>query len=464
MDESYKFNEIDFFYSPILIIIIFMIGFLIQYKKKEENPIYKYYLIGLALKIFSAIVFLLIFTEYYGYGDTIDYFKGSVCMSNLLFENPWHYLEIFFGQVDYIHSWFYFNMNTDFPPHFMWIDPNTRFVIALSSLASTIGSRAFMPSTIIVATFSYMGVWKLFLFFTDYYPHLKKQMAIAVLFVPSVLFWGSGIMKDTYTFAASAWFVYNLYMIFLKKQKIPLNIFLGIINALIILSIKPYIFAALFPGTIIWLSFGRIQKIKNKVMAALMFPFMIAAGFGIILIGLSLLKGQMGDYGSVDQAVKKAQIIQEDLLRTEQYGSNSYNIGKIDGTISGMLRVAPMSLIAGMYRPFLWEARNPVMLISGIENFFLLILTLYLLIRLKFVRFFQFIFSDPVLIFSVLFTILFMFAVGMASANFGALVRYKIPAMPFFVASVFIMLDKYKKYKSKLNKTEEENGDQERVD
>jgi len=86
-----------------------------------------------------------------------------------------------------------------------------------------------------------------------------------------------------------------------------------------------------------------------------------------------------------------------------------------------------------------------------LENFILLLLTIYLLIRLKIIRFFQFIFSDPILIFSLLFTVFFMFAVGMASANFGALVRYKIPAMPFFVASMFIILDKYKVYKKKAN-------------
>ena len=87
------------------------------------------------------------------------------------------------------------------------------------------------------------------------------------------------------------------------------------------------------------------------------------------------------------------------------------------------------------------------MLISGLENFILLLLTIFLLFKLKFVRFFQFIFSDPILIFSLMFTIFFMFAVGMASANFGALVRYKIPAMPFFVASMFIILHKYNVYK-----------------
>ena len=446
-----SYTLIDYLYSPFLIIIILIAGYLHQKKKVEENPVYRYYLPGLAIKLFSAVVFLLIFTEYYGGGDTIDYLRGSISLSNFMFKHPSQFFQILFNQVDFSKSWWFFDMDTKWPPYFMWKDSNTRFVIVITSFINTLGLRSFMPTTILIAALSYAGGWKLFLFFTDLYPKLSKQMAIATLFVPSVIFWGSGVMKDTYTYAASAWFVYNIYMVFVKKEKIRLNVALAIINAFIILSIKAYIFAALLPGTIIWMSFDRIKRIKNKALATIIMPVILIIAFGIIMIVMSALQGQMGRYGSMDTAVKQAQTIQEDLLRSEQYGSNSYNIGTIDGTISGMLKVAPMALIAGMYRPFLWEARNPVMLISGLENFILLILTLYLLFKLKVIRFFQFIFSDPVLIFSLMFTIFFMFAVGMASANFGALVRYKIPAMPFFVASVFIMLDKYKAYKVKAN-------------
>lgn len=447
--DWFSYSIIDYLYTPFLFILILLFASYHQKRKIDENPVYKYYLNGLTIKLFSAIIFLLIFSEYYKGGDTLNYLRGSHSMSNLLTKSPSNYFSIFFGKYSWGESWYCFDNNTTFPPHFMWKDPHTQFVISLSSIFYTLGGRTFMPTTILVAAFSYIGVWKLFLFFTDFYPHLAKRMAIAVLYVPSVLFWGSGVMKDTYTFASSAWFVYNIYMVLYKKQKTSLNLFLGILNALIIISIKPYIFVALFPGTIIWLSYNKITNIKNKLMAALIMPFMMLIGFGIIIAGLSLLKNQLGEYGSIESATKKAQTIQQDLLRSEQYGSNSYNVGTIDGSAGSMLKVAPRAIIAGMYRPFLWEARNPVMLISGLENFVLLLLTLYLLFKLKIIRFFQFIFSDPILIFSLMFTIFFMFTVGLASANFGALVRYRIPALPFFVASIFIMLDKYKIYKEK---------------
>jgi len=440
------FTLADFFYTPVLVITILLIAFIHKKKKTESNPAYQYYFAGLVIKLISAIIFLLIFTGYYGGGDTVDYLLCTINTSKLLSAEPQKWFEIFFNQVPWEVSMRYFDQFGG-TLKYMWRGDDTRFVIKISSLFCTLGWRAFLPTTILVSAFSYLGVWKLYLFFTEYFPTLRKQMAIAVLFFPSLLFWGSGVMKDTYTFASAGWLVYNIYMVFFKKQSRVKNILLALFNIWIIISIKPYIFVALFPGIVVWALFERVKNIKNKVLAGLIMPLMIVFGFGITMVVFSTLSSSMGTYGNIDASIKKAQIVQEDLLREEQYGSNNYNIGKIDGSITGMIKVAPMAIIAGMYRPFLWEARNPVMLISGLENTFLLILTLYLLFKLKVIRFFQYIFSDPILLFSILFTVFFMFAVGMASANFGALVRYRIPALPFFVASVFIMLDKYKKNK-----------------
>ncbi|MEI6122502.1 MAG: hypothetical protein WCQ95_02630 [Bacteroidota bacterium] len=447
MEDLFTYQTGEFLLTPCYVLIIFLIGYFIKQRHINDNPIYKYFLPGLMIKVFSSIIFLIIFTEYYGYGDTVDYIYGSIAMSKLMFKDFGHYLQTLLGMVKYDESWYFFDSSTTFPQYFMWKDPNTRFVIGLSSIINTLGFRYFMPTTVLMAAFSYMGVWKLFLFFTNYYPKLSRQMAIAVLFMPSVIFWGSGVMKDTYTFAAAGWFIYNMMQIFQKREKVVTNILLAIINVIIIISIKPYIFVALFPGTIIWVFFNRMQSIKNTTVRVLSMPFVLIIMFATVFIVFSSMKGGLGGFGSVDQVVKKAQIIQEDLMRSEQYGKNFYNVGKIDGTMSGLIKVAPKALLAGMFRPYIWEAKNPVMVLSGLENIFLLIITLYLLIKLKFIRFFQFLFSDPILIFSIMFSIFFMLGVGIASANFGALVRYKIPAIPFFVASIFIMLNKYKTYK-----------------
>ena len=60
----------------------------------------------------------------------------------------------------------------------------------------------------------------------------------------------------------------------------------------------------------------------------------------------------MGVYGNVDSALEQAQIIQEDLLREEQYGGNNYELGSIDNSILGLLSVAPVAIITALFRPF----------------------------------------------------------------------------------------------------------------
>jgi hypothetical protein len=46
----------------------------------------------------------------------------------------------------------------------------------------------------------------------------------------------------------------------------------------------------------------------------------------------------------------------------------------------------------------------------------------------------------PLVSFCIVFSIVFAFAVGFSTSNFGTLVRYKIPCIPFFMAALFIII------------------------
>jgi hypothetical protein len=170
----------------------------------------------------------------------------------------------------------------------------------------------------------------------------------------------------------------------------------------------------------------------------------VVLGLGFVLLSGSL-SSSLGAYGNVDSSIKQAQVIQQDLTRSEQYGDNFYDIGKFDASPTGLLSKAPIAIVSGLFRPFLWEARNPFVILAALEATFLMFLLLYCLVKLSPVKFFSNIFSDPMLIFALSFTLLFAFGIGLATANFGALVRYKIPMLPFFLSGLFILLDKIRK-------------------
>lgn len=428
----------DCILPPLYIIFIFLIAFFIKSKHEKTNAIYSYFLLGLFVKLFASIAFCLIYIFYYGGGDTLSYFEGGLALNNLMFENFGHYLEILIGQADES-AWAYFSTKTGYPPWYMWKDPHTFFVCRIVSPIMLISGNSFFTTSIVLAAISYIGSWKLFQFFNHFYPDLKNQIAISVLFFPSVIFWGSGILKDTFTLFASCWLIYAIFKVFILKQQRLTNFVIAIIMAMIIIKIKPYILLALTPGIGLWISFQRIKSIQNKLVRFLFFPSVIFVSFLFISILFSFFASDLGAYASVDSIIQKAQVTQDDLTRAHQYGENYYNIGTIDGSMGGFLKLAPKAIIAGLFRPFLWDAKNIVLLISGLENTFLLIFTLLLLFKSGLINFFKTLFSEPVVMFSFVFAIIFLMSVGMASANYGAMVRYKIPALPFFMMSLFIV-------------------------
>ena len=140
----------------------------------------------------------------------------------------------------------------------------------------------------------------------------------------------------------------------------------------------------------------------------------------------------LGSYGSVDAIMERAVATQEDLKR-EAYKGNTFDIGTIDPSAGGMLSKAPVAIFAGLFRPTLLDVRNPVMLISAAENTALMVFLLYMLFKIGPFAFARYVAGKPMILFSFSFAIIFSFAVGLTTSNFGSLVRYKIPCVTLFL-------------------------------
>lgn len=102
-----------------------------------------------------------------------------------------------------------------------------------------------------------------------------------------------------------------------------------------------------------------------------------------------------------------------------------------------MLKLAPAAINVSLFRPYLWEVKNPLMLLAAVESFCVLAFTLYVIWRKKFLIFGAL--SNPNVIFTLIFSISFAFAVGVSTFNFGTLVRYRVPVAPFFLTALIII-------------------------
>ena len=429
--------------------LIILICTRIKSKNIAQFPEYKYFVKGLFFKIVGVSFFCCIYLFYYQGGDTINYFLGAKSLSELIVKNFSIGYDILFNPIHDFTNWKKFMAyGITPPPYYMWKDPSTFFVSILSAPLCLMSFNSFIITSLLTACLSYFGVWKLYRLLNTLYSGNSKAFAFLILFLPSLIFWGGGIMKDSYVLGSTCWITYNFYQIFIARKKILVNIILFSINLFIIINIKAYIIISLIPGMVLWLNSAYLKTFKNPIIKFLLFPAVGLIITGFAFLSYNSLSSLMGVYGGVDTAIEQAQVIQEDLLRSDQYGSNNYNLGAIDGSIIGLIKVAPIAIFTAIFRPLPWEIGSITMVFSAIENTILIFFTLFILLRSSPIKVIRILSKEPFLLYCFIFSITFAFGVGIAGTNFGALVRYKTPLIPFFFSMMFLI---YKITKKRIN-------------
>ncbi|HTA81647.1 MAG TPA: hypothetical protein VK783_01845 [Bacteroidia bacterium] len=426
---------------PFYLFAIIFIASIYQRRKIKQDPIYSYYLTGLFIKLMGGIGFALIYYYYYQSGDTFSYYESALTMKNLMFHSFSGWARNEFGSAS-PENLALFTAKTGYPLKYMYYDSQTFTVIKFVTPIMILSFGGYLISSVIISWLSYAGLWRIFLVFSAYYPNLKKYFFISIICFPSALFWGSGILKDTITLSATGWAVYSIYNTFIVKKRRFRYTLILLLALYIIISIKPYIFMALLPGSLMWVFSHSINKIRNGLARALIVPVIcIVCAFGGYYL-LDTLKGYMGKF-SIDKVAVTAAVTETDL-KQDYYGGHSFDIGTFENTPSGYIKVFPKALVAGVFRPFIWESGNVVMLLSGIENTIILYLSLLVLKRTGPITLFKRVFKEPLLFFAFSFSIFFAFALGLTTSNFGALVRFKIAYLPFLVSALFILSRKNK--------------------
>lgn len=425
----------DWLLAPFYILVIYVIASIIKNRRIKKNPIYKYFLWGLFAKITGAIGLCLIYVYYYKEGgDTLSYHTDSSALLKLLFQSPSDFFRVWLLPLSK-ETPSYFTNATGYLSYSM--DTNAFMVVRLLLPIKLLCFDSYLVSSMLMAVVSFTGVWKLYEVFCDCYPFLYKHFAVTVLFVPSVLFWGSGILKDSWTLAAACWYGYSFYRIFIKRDKIVLPIATLVISIFILITIKPYIFVGLLPGSMLWMVWNRLSKIKNLAVRIFAAPVIATVGITIGVGIWMLTSSNLGNYSTLDSMIIKAQISSLDL-KQDYYQGNSFDLGDYDPTLSGVFSKFPMATVTGLFRPFLWETKNIVMVLSGIENLIILGFTFFVLLK-KPVTALTNLVVNPLVLFCLIFAIFFAFSVAISTSNFGALVRLRIPMMPFLLSGLMIV-------------------------
>ncbi len=422
----------DIFLTPVYLVIIYIIA--LYFRPKVTTPLdQRYYLPALTMKLIGAVCMGLVYTFYYHGGDTISYHDQSKIIYEEFWKNPTIGVKLLFSQGQYDPS------TWTIAERIRWYkSPTEFFVVRFAAIISLLTFNAYTVVAMVFALVSFSGIWAMYRTFLKMYAVLHRKLAIAILFIPSVFFWGSGLMKDSLCIGSLGWLFYAFYEGLIERKQLFRAAIIIPIASWVILSTKPYIIFSFVPPAIFWIIIENGARIKNRVVRRLAAPIFLVGGVLGAAFGVSKLTEGDARY-SLETVAERTKITADYIYKVSvQQEGSAYKLGELDGTIQGTLKLAPQAINVSLFRPYLWEVNNPIMLLSALEATWFIYLTITLLIRTGITQTFRLIAFTPLLTFCFVFAMVFSMAVGVSTNNFGTLVRYRIHMMPFYLAALYI--------------------------
>jgi hypothetical protein len=437
----------DFILTPIFILILSAIAKNLREKRYPAgHPLRNYFMKALYLKFAGAIFIALIYEYYYHGGDTYNFFEHSKIINSSFNDSFGTWIKLLTRQSVVENPEIY-----KYAAQMEWYtDAAAYTVAAIGAIFGIFTANTYLPVAMLFAFFSFTGIWAMFRTFVNIYPKLHKELALAFLFIPSTFVWGSTIFKDTICMFAVGWLTYTTFRIFINKDFSSKNLIFLSLSFYLIYKTKLYILLAFLPALLLWLLVTYSSKLKSFGLRLLMrIGFMIAIAFGFLFF-TSLFAAELNQY-SLENIASTAESTRQWLASQSGDEGSGYDLGEFDPSIAGMIKKFPQGVIVTLFRPFPWEARKVIVLLSALEALAFIFFTIKAFSRAGIIKTIKLINKDPNLLFFLVFSLIFAFAVGISSYNFGALARYKIPCLPFYGAMLMILIHYDKTLPEKQN-------------
>ncbi len=301
---------------------------------------------------------------------------------------------------------------------------NNKFIIRYIAFLSIFTFGTYGGILLITLFLSFTGLFWLFMFFYSKLRSLKWPLFFIIFFTPSIVFWSSGILKESILLFAIS-LIINCGNYALQGKKTIPRIFIILISLIVIYQIKSFALFVIIPPMLayLWLHFFPLQRT--------MIPY-----FMMVFIAISF----------ASESDKYLGVGVFDILQQKQWQLTELAIADNSGSLISPILFqptavsiatnSPIAIINTLFRPMLWEANSLMTIVAAMEN------TLFLILILLLIIFPRKDVENPSLVwFTLVFSISFFVVIGLATPVLGALSRYRIPGLIFFLIGVLQLLD-----------------------
>lgn len=425
----------DYLLLPIVIAFVYIVANAIRNRYYPKgHPWRRYFMKGLSVKILGAIFVGLIYQYYYGGGDTANYFLQAKTLNSSFSESPIKWLNLLIGAPDWFDSRY-----QQYISHMRWYGAWSSYTVIVSTaLLNIFTFNTYLPTSVLFAFVSYSGIWAMFRTFAKLYPHLLHPVALATLFIPSTFIWGSGVFKDTICLFGLGWMIYGTYQLLVLRNFNTKTILLFLFSAMLIFKVKKYILVAFAPSLMLWVVARYGDQVKMRLFKPILFTISAIIFAASLFLFSSVFKDELGQY-SLENVAETSRITRDYILRSTDDEGSGYDLGTIDPTPLGFLKKVPAGINVTLFRPYLWESGKIIVFFNALESLLLLLLTLKVIFSLGPARLWRAFMGDGTLQFCLVFALIFAFAIGISTYNFGSLSRYRIPCLPLYGMALVLL-------------------------
>jgi hypothetical protein len=371
-----------------------------------------------AVKIACGIIYGMVMRYYYVHEDnlvdTLRFQQLSLEELKILKQSP---------------SEFFSGMGNNYPHGFKgflssynswWNDIHDTVFIKFLTLINLVTGGNYYVNVIFFAFLFFCASILLYRIFSDSFPDSKTAVLIGCFFVPSVLFWTSGIHKDGMVIVGLGLVVANFYYILKNKSVSISNIILILLGIVILLLIRNFILVILTPALLVWIVSHFIRRGYFKVY---IISYLL---FGIFFF----LSGSISEKIDLPRAVAKKQF--EFLLLK---GNSEIPVKNLEPNAMGFVKSFPKAAELILLQPLPNQITNRFVIPAAVE---VMAIAICLLLFIFFHR------SQPVnpfILFCLFFGISYLLSIGYTVNIIGAIVRYRSIPYLFLIPPMLACTD-----------------------
>ena len=393
-----------------LAIFIWLCYNFITKNKKNQTAIK-----ALFLKIAAGIVLGLIYKYHYKGGDTFIYYQEGATIATYFMDHPGRFFQLFFRTLEI----------PELKSILVFVDQPR--ALLFSKIVSVFYLFSGGNYWIIGAFLSLINFFCLHFLVSELnkkFMGVKKASVFAFYFLPTFVFWTSGLLKESLAIGALAVAV-AIVIRLIRKQKygnFPYWIAL-FISTMLLWELKYFYAAIAIPMLIGILLFDVLTKWKKVHPIFILFVFFV----GILIVS--------NFHYNLDYSRVLTVIYENHQLGLQSSQEDVIHYYNFDGSLYGFLLNMPLAFISGLFRPFIFEVSNPLQILVALENLIIFILLIVAIWKSRHQIFIKNLFVIATLIYVFSLAVLLAFA----TPNFGTLSRYKVGYWPFFVLLVIVL-------------------------